>query len=323
MEQEISLREIIEIFWKGKWMIILLTMVAMIASGILSFFIIEPTFETSATLSVNSNVTTDLKQIVMANYVEQVTNHAIISETIKELKLNEKGITITKLLDKIRIEVVKDTTLLRIYVQDNNAKTASEIANTISKYFINFMKKQQQDQEIAKEEYTLSDIETQLEVQKATLEKIKQELAKTSPTIITNKTLAEDPYLQSIIQDQSNKSNAETGALKLRNEEVNPVYISLQQSATNTNIEIQKLESQKQEILEKINNNTILPQEYVTIANPAIPPERPIAPRRAMNVVFAGVIGVILSLTIVFFKHYWRVSSIEKGKSKNSIETTF
>jgi capsular polysaccharide biosynthesis protein len=320
MEQEISLREIIEILWKGKWIIILITLVAMLVSGIISFFIIEPTYEARVTLSVSSNVSTDLKQISMAKYVEQVKNHAIMRGTIEELKLNEEGITINELRDKIRVEAVKDTTLLRIYVQDNNADRASEIANTISKNFVNFMKKQQQEQEIAAAEYILSEIDTQLEVQKATFERIKQELANTSPTIITNKTLEEDPYLQSIIQEQSNKSNAEVGALQLRNEEVNPVYLSLQQLAADTNIEIQKLESQKQDILDKINNNTIVPQEYVTTASPAIPPEKPIAPRKVLNVAIAGVVGCMFSFLVVLFKHYWGVSGRTRD-NQNEIYT--
>lgn len=322
MDQEISLREIVEILWRGKWIIILITLVAILVSGIISFFIIEPTYEARVTLSVNSNVTTDLKEISMAKYVEQVKNHAIMRETIEDLKLNEKGITINKLRDKIRVEAIKDTTLLRIYVQDNNADTASEIANTISKHFVNFMKKQQQEQEIASMEYTLGDIDTQLEVQKATLERIKQELANTSPTIVTNKTLAEDPYIQSIIQEQSTKSNAEIGALQLRNEEVNPVYLSLQQSAANTKIEIQKLESQKKEILDKINSSNIIPQEYITTASPAIPPESPIAPKKVLNVAIAGVVGGMLSIFVVFLKHYWRVSSLENRRSNDNIEIT-
>ena len=45
MQEEISLREIIEILLRGKWLIAIITIACMLVSGIFSFFVMDPTYE--------------------------------------------------------------------------------------------------------------------------------------------------------------------------------------------------------------------------------------------------------------------------------------
>jgi Chain length determinant protein. len=53
MEEEISLRELLEIIWKGRKLIVSITIISVLIAGILSFFVIKPTYEASTTLSVS------------------------------------------------------------------------------------------------------------------------------------------------------------------------------------------------------------------------------------------------------------------------------
>ena len=53
MEEEISLRELIEILWAGKGIIITLTVIALIVSGVVNFFVIKPTYQAKTVLAVN------------------------------------------------------------------------------------------------------------------------------------------------------------------------------------------------------------------------------------------------------------------------------
>lgn len=52
MEEEISLREIIEIVWRGRKIIALITIISTLFSAFLSFFVIKPTYETSTKIVV-------------------------------------------------------------------------------------------------------------------------------------------------------------------------------------------------------------------------------------------------------------------------------
>ncbi len=52
MEEEISLRELIEVILKYKKTIIIVTLTATLVAAVLSFFVIKPTYEATTTLSV-------------------------------------------------------------------------------------------------------------------------------------------------------------------------------------------------------------------------------------------------------------------------------
>ena len=50
--EEISLREIIEVLLKRKWLIVGVTLLAIIISGIFSFFVLKPVYEAEVVLNI-------------------------------------------------------------------------------------------------------------------------------------------------------------------------------------------------------------------------------------------------------------------------------
>lgn len=311
MEQEISMREIIEIIWKGKWVIVLITLFTMFTSGIINFFILDPVYEAKTTVMVSPNGT-NLNQ-----YIEQIGNYVVISATIEELKLDENRITVDQLRNKIRTEIVQDTNLFRIYVKDNSPEISSKIANSVTKNFISFIEKQQQEQMKTNAAFELDNIESQIKQYKSALAKIEQEKSNTPKTVQITKSLSNDPFLLSVVNDKKEAENAQLGSIQYQEEEVNPVYINLQEMENSIIIELEKLESKKAEIIEKMNNALFVSQEKLMIVSPAITPESPISPRKMVNIALAGVVGGMLSLLVVFFMHYWRSTSLTSNKEQN------
>jgi capsular polysaccharide biosynthesis protein len=53
--EEIELRELFFIVWKKKWLIVLITLISIIASAIISFFILPSEYETYTTLMVGKS----------------------------------------------------------------------------------------------------------------------------------------------------------------------------------------------------------------------------------------------------------------------------
>jgi succinoglycan biosynthesis transport protein ExoP len=307
---EISLREIIEVVWNGKWVIILVTAIAIVISGIVSFFIINPVYEARSTLIVsNEKLEGHPVPPSMQTYVEQVKNHTIMSRTIDQLGLRQQDISINDLREKIDVNIVKDTNLIRIVVRDKDPKLASDIANAVTLHFVDFMTNQAMEQLITSSEHMIDQIDLELKVSLGALKKVDEELAKTPEILVTNKSLSEDAFLHSVISENQNQSNAEAGGLQMRSEATNPVYISLQQSAANLNIDISKLENKRNELDEKIKTNQLMVQESLTIVSRAIEPENPVGPKKLLNIAIAGVVGGMTSLFIVFILHYWRTSA--------------
>jgi uncharacterized protein involved in exopolysaccharide biosynthesis len=157
MEEEISLRELIEVLLRGKWIIAAVTITAMLVSGIFSFFIIPPTYEARTTLMVSPLVPknpppgqesaydtlltylSQYPQMTLETYRVQVTNPHILNQVIKDLNLDPEKYNLSSLKEAIDVEAVKDTNLIRITVKDKDPGMAAKIANTLAPKFVDFL----------------------------------------------------------------------------------------------------------------------------------------------------------------------------------------
>jgi len=190
MEEEISLRELIEVIWRGKWLIAAITIIAMLVSGILSFFVIAPTYEARTTLMVSPMVSNNspsnqdsaydsmlsylsqYPQMTLETYRVQVTNPHIINQVITDLKLDPKKYDVNSLKDSIDVEAVKDTNLIRITVDDKNPDMAARIANTLAPKFVDFLSSTLQEQ-MGK---SASFLQTQMEEEQKNLDAVTEQL---------------------------------------------------------------------------------------------------------------------------------------------------
>jgi len=164
MEEEITLRELIEIILRGKWTIAAITIAAILVSGIFSFFIISPTYEARTTLMVspmvqssgqarqNSAYDTLLSylsqypQMSLETFRVQVTNPHILNQVIDALNLDRNQYSLNALSNMISAEAVKDTNLIRISVKAKDPELAAKIANTLAPIYVDYLSATLQEQ---------------------------------------------------------------------------------------------------------------------------------------------------------------------------------
>ena len=142
MEETIDLREYVDIVKKRFWLIALITIIASLVSGLVSFYVLEPTYETGVTLMVNKSKSQEDKEItnddVMVNqklaltYGEIARSRKVLSKVINDLNLNY---TYEELSEAVTISPVKDTEIISIKVQNTNPNLAYKIANKIPETF--------------------------------------------------------------------------------------------------------------------------------------------------------------------------------------------
>ena len=142
MEETIDLREYFSIIKKRSKLIIIITLIAVLVSAAVSFFILSPVYETNTTLIVNrseatqdQNMTNDeytVAQKLATTYGEIIKSRTVLNEVIENLNLD---ITYSELADMVNVSQVGDTQIINVKVQDTNAKRATTIANTIPKVF--------------------------------------------------------------------------------------------------------------------------------------------------------------------------------------------
>lgn len=146
--EEISLRELFSILKKWIWLIVVLTTLAVVASGIISYFVLKPEYQTFTTLMVGRP-----KDYISDNkleYNELVLNQKLVStygELVKSKKVTDRvienlglPISYSSFRNKVSVNLVKDTEIIKIQVNDEDPSVAAQIANETATVFMESVK---------------------------------------------------------------------------------------------------------------------------------------------------------------------------------------
>lgn len=136
-EIEIDLLEIFHVL-KKRFLIILLTALIFAAgSGVYSFFIADPVYESTSRLYILTQSTsiTSLADIQMgsslaSDYLELIKSRPVVEEVIKNLDLD---IEYGQMVGKLTVTNPADTRILNISIQDTDASLTTKAANEFSK----------------------------------------------------------------------------------------------------------------------------------------------------------------------------------------------
>ncbi|MEM1502833.1 YveK family protein [Domibacillus sp. 8LH] len=141
MEETISLKELAQTLKKRLKLIILITIAAALISGIISYFVLTPIYQSSTQVLVNqakteqqlynpSEVQTNLQLISTYNVI--MKSPAILEKVAQNLDLN---LTTEQLSSKITVASEQDSQVVNVTVQDENPGLAADIANETARVF--------------------------------------------------------------------------------------------------------------------------------------------------------------------------------------------
>ena len=151
-EAELDLKEIMHIIRKRLWFIVLVTILAVGAGGVISLFVLEPVYRASATIIVGKPSSyldgnrlqiedLNLNQRLAKTYGEIIKSRGVLENVIFQLKLN---LTTQQLKEKTLVKLVEGTEFITISVTDTNPERAADIANKMAEVFrfkvVNIMK---------------------------------------------------------------------------------------------------------------------------------------------------------------------------------------
>lgn len=141
-EQVISLSEIFEAVKKRWIMIVAITLAATLISGLVSFFVIDPVYETSTKLFIGKEEsdetaynTNDIQmyQKLLQTYAQAIKTRDLVGRAIKNLNydLEEKDI-----ISSLTVTPVTDTQILQINYKSKSPDEAKYVLKNITKEFI-------------------------------------------------------------------------------------------------------------------------------------------------------------------------------------------
>ena len=144
IEEEIDLREYINVLLKRKGIIILIFFIAVITAALVSYFTLSPVYQSSTVFSIalidNRPPTTIVAQIEnnvpiikISESLEVINSNLVLDEVIKRSDLN---ITSDQLKTRVEVENLKNTNFIKVTVKADSPEKAKELTENIVKVFI-------------------------------------------------------------------------------------------------------------------------------------------------------------------------------------------
>ncbi|MCM3617935.1 Wzz/FepE/Etk N-terminal domain-containing protein [Sutcliffiella horikoshii] len=143
MEETISLKELFQTIKKRLGLIVLLTVLATALSGVVSYLLLTPIYQSSTQLLVNQSQneqgTVDVNQIrsnveIISTYNVLIKTPAILDKVSQELNGQETYSTLSSI---ITVAAEGNSQVLKITVQHPDPVMAASIANTTAQVFQN------------------------------------------------------------------------------------------------------------------------------------------------------------------------------------------
>lgn len=304
MQEEISLREYIDVIYKGKFIIISITVAALLLAGVLSYFVIEPTYETKATILINGvqdqgdEFSLYLNEIVSPQvYSERIVSSQLLKQVIEKYNLNEWDIQSLK--RNIRVEFEKESKIMTISLKGNNPKLIQKTLEAIITESYSFI-----GETISNRFTKIADqYKGQLTEEKGKLKVALKEYNEVRaseglPTIVLLDALTseEKQYILNVderyldeLQDLNKSQQVEFEKL---NHQVNILT------------ELYNDYSEKYEKARSASQLFDLENIVTLIAQPQLP-SNPVSPNKGLNMAVAVLIGFVMGTSIVLFRNYW------------------
>ena len=303
-EEEIDLREYINVLLKRKGIIILIFLIAVITAAIVSYFVLQPVYEANVVITASIPKVKDslVDEISLEEYENLIKDIEIEEELIQKLNLDKPPIEVTPydLERMITLELPKGTNLIKMNLQFEDPKFTKDIINTWATLFVEKNKKLYFDEvkkakigvedrlKHAEQDFfeiedklmkfnetsyvktiedeikykttkkldfksRLIDIQLSLEKEKAEKEQINKALNGQEKTLRLNKSIVDDQFFQQLISNITD-ANLKIANLTYVSEVTNPIYYNLAEQLISTNIEINSLAAEENQLEKNIND---------------------------------------------------------------------
>lgn len=328
MEKEINLREVLEVLLKQKWIIIIITVASILFTALFILFVRKDIYETVSIVNVQSTLQTEEKKSEnMKLFSESLKSSAQLKAIIEKNQLD--GIyTIDSLRNMFRLEASPDNSYIKIITKGEKPEQISQIANLLAFELGTLVEVTDRSLIIGIAEKRLTELSQEIAVAQANLSETQKQLNQIKEVLVAKQVLSDNELLRSVWQESANTDVKSSAKLEMESEMINPTYTSLQTRAAEASIALSSLLSEETVLKQKVSDNRKLIEEienkpikdklnvsktervtegsYVITISPSVQPTLPIGSNFIMITIFAAILGVIISLFIVFLRHQLR-----------------
>ena len=272
-----DLRRYLGLIWHWAWLVILLTAVSTAGGYFLSARQV-PEYRASATLLISeSRTVNEYANILASERLAQTYSQLMIQEPVLKGVIERLGLDLQPgvLKGRVAVEVVKDTQLMVVSVEDTDPVRAAQIANTIGEVFA--------EQNAAYQAERYQDSKSRLAAQ---LEQVDQQIKDANAEI-------------TVLEEQFEQVVGENGQIQV----VPTLVQQRERDRLEANLALyQQIYSNLLQSYESVRLAEIQSTSTVRLVEQASPPNpaRPIRPNILQDTSLAAVVGLIVSLALVF-----------------------
>lgn len=302
MEETIELRDIINIILKGKWIITICTIIALLLSGIVSWFVLEEQYESKAVVQISSGVQ---DAGIMSNYVATEFTPTVYMQRMQNVEQNKKYFKANNIDDfksaNLTVSNQPNTNLVEMkYIANTPEEAQGHLQLVIdkTKSEVSFSMKEtldQLEQTYLKESNSLSsEIEQLMSTYNDVISKNKL------PEVLILQTISSSQFVLNLTTEQSSALSNVTGSIQnellqlkaqidIKSEEYHSVLAKYQSVKTG-------LDSFKSDPFIRV------------IIDPTLA-EEPSSPNKVLFLAIGLVLGLMVGIGLVLFRSYWKVSA--------------
>ncbi|WP_107942058.1 Wzz/FepE/Etk N-terminal domain-containing protein [Metasolibacillus fluoroglycofenilyticus] len=302
MEETIELREIIDILLKGKWLIAICTIIAMLLSGIVSWFVLEEQYESEAVLQISSDIQ---DTGIMASYVATEFTPNIYVQRLGNVEQNRKYFKEKGYNDytsaNLSTSVDLATGIVNLTYSGTSPKNAQELLTLLMDKTKNEMNSKVKtnlhllEQTYFKESEILS---TEIEQLMSQYNSII--VSNKLPEILILQTIATSQFVLNLTTEQSNALSNVTGAI--------------QNELLQLKVQIDTKSNEYREVLAKYQSvktglDSFKADPFIRVIIDPTLAEFPTSPNKVLNLAIGLVLGLMIGISLVFFRSYWKTSA--------------
>jgi Capsular polysaccharide biosynthesis protein len=329
MEREISLREIIDVLLKQKWIIVIVTLISIFIAAVYSLFVSKDTYETYSIVNIQS---TSEEAVNGSNniklWAERLKSSSTLDALIEKNKLDRSVYSIAVLNSMINIQATPENNLIKISVTNEDAERTSVVANLLAFELGTVIEVSDRSRIIGISESRLIELTEEIAIAKSELTEAQKQLKNIDEFQVAKQVVTDNELLRSLLQEKTN-SNVKTSAVfEMESQLSNPAYTNMQTMVAESAIALDSLLTEQNTLKEKVDLNKtrineIMDESFVDkittnttvrindgtnmiVITPSIKPEIPVGSNTIMNVILATILGFIISLLIAFVRQYWK-----------------
>lgn len=298
-EDEIDLRDYIEVLWRRKWSIFVIFLISVVVAGVISF-IISPTYQAKNLVELGSIKD---KPLQSPSEIGAVLKKDVVLDKIKEkleqpLELSEdvNSSAISNMFSIDKLEENGEAKFIEIAGKAQTPEKAVLVVKAVTDILLEY---HDLIFEEAEKTYNieLASIENSKEKTKKDIERIQKDITRLEQDITEyTQKIEEREDIQSEGQGRIAESYINLLAeVKDQKDSKESQLLNLEQKLVNLD---QDLQQKKYERVYQTKNTQVELE--------ATPPDQRIAPKRKQNVLIAGVLGIFIGIFYAFGTEYFK-----------------